>query len=68
MENYRKHLKKLISEQLPNVQFIKLLRKNEPDNLVLPTAISIAMELHSAMLDNDDTIDHLKSKANIPRE
>jgi len=31
-ENYRKQLRKLISERLPNVQFVKSLRKNEPDN------------------------------------
>ena len=58
----------MISERLPNAQVIKSLCKNEPDNLVLPTAVSIAMELRSAMLDNDDTIDHLKNMANILRQ
>jgi len=41
-ENYRKLPRKLISERLPNVQFVKSLRKNEPDNLVLRTAVSNA--------------------------
>ena len=65
MANYRKHLKKFITEQLPNVQFIQSLRKNELDNLILPTAVSKAMELWSALLDNGDTIGHLKNMANI---
>ena len=34
--NYRKHLKQLNTEYLPNVQFVKSFRKNEPDNIVLP--------------------------------
>lgn len=38
--NYRKHLKKLLSERLPSVQFVKSLRKNEPDRIVLPRAVS----------------------------
>ena len=33
--NYRKHLKQLIAEHLPNAQFVKLFCKNEPDNIVL---------------------------------
>ena len=38
--NYHKHMKQLITEHLPNAQFIKSFRKNEPDNIVLPTAVS----------------------------
>ena len=34
--NYRKHLKQLNTEYLPNAQFVKSFRKNEPDNIVLP--------------------------------
>ena len=30
--NYRKHLKQLNIEYLPNAQFVKSFRKNEPDN------------------------------------
>ena len=33
--NYRKHLKLLNTEYLPNAQFVKSFRKNEPDNIVL---------------------------------
>ena len=32
--NYRKHMKKLNTEYLPNGQFVKSFRKNEPDNIV----------------------------------
>lgn len=67
-ENYRKHLRKLISERLPNVQFVKSLRKNEPDNLVLPTAVSKAMDLRSAMLDDGETIGYLKKMATMLRD
>ncbi|CAB4023651.1 Hypothetical predicted protein, partial [Paramuricea clavata] len=38
--NYPKHLKKLLTERLPSVQFVKSLRKNEPDRIVLPRAVS----------------------------
>ena len=44
--NYRKHLKHLITEHLPNAQFVKSFRKNEPDNIVLPKTVSKAMEIH----------------------
>ena len=45
--NYRKHLKQLITEHLPNTQFLKSFRKNEPDNIVLPKTVSKAMESRS---------------------
>jgi len=67
-ENYRKHLRKLILERLTNVQFVKSLRKNEPDNLFLRTAVSKAMDLRSAMLDDGKTIGYLKKKANVLRD
>ena len=38
--NYRKHLKQLITEYLPNAQFVKSFRKNEPDNIVLPKTVN----------------------------
>ena len=63
--NYRKHLKKLITKSLPSVQFVKSVRPYEPDHLILPTAVSQAMELRSLLMDNDDTIGHLKNMANI---
>lgn len=66
--NYRKHLKKLITEQLPSVQFVKSLRKNEPENLVLATAVSKAIDIRSAMVDNGEIIGQLKTMANIRRD
>ena len=45
--NYRKHLKQLITEHLPNAQFVKSFRKNEPDKIVLPKTVSKAMEIRS---------------------
>ena len=41
--NYHTHLKQLITEHLPNAQFVKSFRKNEPDNIVLPKSVSKAM-------------------------
>lgn len=65
--NYKKHLKNLITERLPYVQFVKSVRKNEPESIVLPTAVSKAMEIRSSMLDNDDKISQLRSTANMLR-
>ena len=67
-ENYRKHLKKLISNRLPRVQFVKSLRKNEPEKIVLPTAVSKAMDLRSALLYDGETIGYLKQMATILRD
>ena len=66
-ENYKKHLKNLISERLPNVQFIKSVRKNEPESIVQPTAVSKAMEIRASLLDNEDKISQLQSTANMLR-
>ena len=44
--NYRKHLKQLITEHLPNTQFVKSFRKIEPDNIVLPKTVSKAIDIH----------------------
>lgn len=72
-ENYRKHLKKLISDRHPLVQFIKPLRKNE--KIVLPTTVSKAIDLQSALLDvqsalldDDETIGSMKKMAAILRQ
>lgn len=46
-------------------QFVKSLRKNEPDNLVLPKAFSKSME---ALLDADDKIGQLKMMAIMLRQ
>lgn len=66
--NYRKHLKSIISDRLPNVQFIKSLRKNEPDNLVLPTTVSKAMDLRDSYIDEGETISYLKRIAAVLRD
>ena len=50
--NYRKHLKQLNTEYLPNDQFVKSFRKNEPDNIFLPKTVSKAMEIRSTLLNN----------------
>ena len=44
--NYRKHLNKLITEHIPNSQFVKSFRKNERDNIVLPKTVSKAMAIY----------------------
>ncbi|XP_034021254.1 uncharacterized protein LOC117505823 [Thalassophryne amazonica] len=54
-ENYRKHLKRLITERLPNFQFVKSLRKNEPDKLVTLKGVSKAIDVHLDSLDSCKT-------------
>ena len=66
-ESEKKHLKNLISERLPNVQFIKSVRKTEPESIVLPIAVSKAMEIRSSLLDNEDKISQSQSTANMLR-
>lgn len=43
--NYRKYLKQLLSERLPNLQFVKSLRKSEPDKVFLPAAVSRTIDV-----------------------
>ena len=54
--NYRKHLKQLNTEYLPNAQFVKSFRKNQPDNIVLPKTVSKAMKIRSTLLNNGEII------------
>jgi len=65
--NYRKYLKQLLSERLPNLQFVKSLRKSEPDKVVLPAAVSKAIDVLSAQMDSRDTIKHLETMARMLR-
>ena len=67
--NYRKHLKQLNTGYLPNAQFVKSFRKNEPDNIVLPKKpVNKAMEIRSTLLNNGEIIGQLKNMADILRE
>ena len=61
-------MKKLIIERLPHIQFVKSLCKNEPENLVLQSAVSIALDIHSSQLDNSGTVGQLTNIANILQE
>ena len=66
--NYKKtHLKTLIAERLPNVQFVKSVRRYEPKSILLHTAVSKAMEIRSSMLDNEGTISQLRSTSQMLR-
>jgi len=65
--NYRKYLKQLLSEWLPNLQFVKSLRKSEPDKVVLLAAVSKAVDVLSAQMDSKDTIKHLETMARMLR-
>lgn len=67
-ENYRKYLKKLISERFPEVKFISSLRRNEPDRLVFSTAVTMAMDYRSSMINDDEIVGHLKNVANLLQE
>ena len=66
-KNYRKYLKKLIAERLPNVRFVSSLRRNEPDKLVLSTAVSKAVDIRLSM-DNDEIIRNIVSAASLIRK
>ena len=55
-------------EQLPHIQFVKSLRKNGPENLVLQSAVSKALDIHSSQLDNSGTVGQRTNIANILRE
>ena len=65
--NYRKYLKQLLSERLPNLQFVKSLRKSEPGKVVLPAAVSKAVDVLSGQMDSKDTIKHLETMARMLR-
>jgi len=67
-KNYRKHLKTIIVERLPGVQFVSLLRKNEPDNIVLSTTVSKAIDLKFSMMDNGEIIGNIVNVAHLLRE
>ena len=67
-ENYRKYLKNLIAEWLPHVQFVSSMRRNEPDLLVLSTAVSKAVDLRLSMMDNNEIISNLVNAASLLRE
>lgn len=63
--NYRKPLKGLITDRLPNVRFVPSVRRIEPDKIVLNTAESKAIEYHATMLDNSEVVGQLKSVASL---
>ena len=65
--NYRKYLKQLLSERLPNLQFVKSLRKSEADKVVLPPAVSKAVDVLSVQMDGKDTTKHLETMARMLR-
>ena len=67
-ENHRKHLKHLISDRMPDVQFVKSSRKNESENLVLPRVVSEAIELRSALLNDGEMVGYMKIIANKLRD
>ena len=54
--NCHKHLKQLNTEYLPNAQFVKSFRKNEPDNIVVPKTVSKAMKIRTTVLNNGEMI------------
>ena len=61
--DYQKYLKQLLSERLPNLQFVKSLHKSEPGKVVLPAAVTKAVDVLSAQMDSRDTIEHLETMA-----
>lgn len=66
--NYCKYLKKIISERLPDVQFVSSVRRNEPDKLVQSTVVSKAIDLRLSMMDDGEIVGNLKNVANLLRE
>lgn len=66
-DNYRKYLKNLISQRLPCVQFVRSVRRNEPDKLVLSSEVTKA--IHAQRVLNDkDIIAQMSNIARIIRE
>ena len=65
--NYRKHLKALISDLFPNMDFVTSVRRNEPDMIVLKTTISKAVAYHTTMFDSSEVVDQLKGVASLLR-
>ena len=66
-KKYRTYLKKVIAEGLPNVQFVSSLRRNEPDKLVLSTAVSKAVYIRMSM-DNDKIIRNTVNAVSLIRK
>ena len=52
--NYKTNLKDLIKGRLPNVQFVKTTRKNEPEAIVLDNTVSKAVEERAYSIDAVD--------------
>ena len=66
--NYKKYLKHLITVRIPNAQFVKSLRKNEPENIVLQSTLSKAVDLWSTLHDTDEKVTYLKHISRLLRE
>ena len=66
--NYKKYLKHLITERIPNAQFVKSLRKNEPENIVLQSTLSKAVDIWSTLHDTDEKVTYLKHISRLLRE
>jgi len=63
--NHKKYLKELIQEYLPNVEFVKSVRKNESEKVILSKSISQAVE-HAAA--QNTSVNALVSLANGLRD
>ena len=66
--NYRRHLKWIIQERLPNIQFTSSIRQYEPDVLTQSSVIKSAIDLKLSLMDNSKQIESLKKSADLLRE
>ena len=68
MEITKKYLKHLITERIPNAQFVESLRKNEAENIVLQSTLSKVVDLWSTLHDTDEKVIYLKHISRLLRE
>ena len=65
--NYRKDLKRLIKERLPDIQFVPSPRRNEPEKLVKSTTMTKAVD-HLLSMSDTDVVKSIKNAAKILRK
>lgn len=65
-ENYRRYLKQLLSENVPDIEFIKPVRKNESEKICLTKFVHETVDKH--YFNTSDQINTLYDAAKIIRE
>ena len=66
--NYKKYLKQLISEKLPDVSFIATSNPHKAEQLILKKGVSEAVTSYHDMLGDDGLLNYLKIAASVLRQ